>query len=86
MSEKTLSRPARFVQGVVVSLPCFALASVLLRTWIDPLSVDDGRWVRFGVGILALEFVLVHAGGMLAAARMSRKIGTLKLCLAAFAF
>lgn len=86
MTGKPLSRPARFLQGVIVSLPCFFLASVLLRTWMDPMSVDGGRWVRFGVGILALEFVLVHAGGMLAALRMRRNIGTLKLCLAAFAF
>ena len=55
----------RQIEGIIVAIPCFALASTLMLTWIDPMSVDEGRWVRFGVGIMVLEFVLVHSGAML---------------------
>lgn len=30
------------------------------------MSVADGAWIPFGVGIMVLEFVLVHSGAMMA--------------------
>jgi hypothetical protein len=38
----------------------------MMMTWLDPMSIDDGAWVKFGVGIMVLEFVLVHSGALMA--------------------
>ena len=33
----------------------------LYRTWVDPLAIENGAWVKFGVGLILLEFVFVHS-------------------------
>ena len=50
------------------ALPSFAMGFRLLAVWRDPLSIDGGRWVRYGVGLFVLEFILLHAGVMLGGA------------------
>lgn len=52
---------------LAVAIPCFVMAWHFLRVWQDPLSVDGGRWVRLGVGIIAMEFIVAHSGIMLLA-------------------
>ena len=34
----------------------------LSSAWWWPRELDDGRWVKLGVGVLVLEFVLIHSG------------------------
>lgn len=48
------------------------MAITLLRAWLAPMSVEDGKWVHLGVGIMALEFILVHSGVMLPAMASSK--------------
>lgn len=55
----------RFLHAVgclASAIPYFILAAVLTRTWMDPLSVDEGVWVPMAVGLMALEFILLHSG------------------------
>lgn len=48
--------------------PSFTMGFKLLTVWRDPGSVDGGRWVRYGVGLFVLEFILLHAGVMIGGA------------------
>lgn len=51
--------------GLALALPSFQMAARLWRVWRTPMSVDGGAWVRLGVGVMIMEFVLVHAGSFL---------------------
>ena len=64
MNFSTTSRSMQWVAAIAAALPCFYLSYVLVRVWIDPRAVDDGNWVRFGVGLMVLEFILLHSGAM----------------------
>lgn len=57
-----MSRLWQFLCAVSAALPCFIMGARLARVWKDPMSVESGRWVKLGVGILVLEVVLVHSG------------------------
>lgn len=46
-------------------LPCLYLSSVLVRVWMDPLAWDEGRWVPYGIGLLMVEFLVIHSGGFI---------------------
>ena len=50
------------------AMPSFVMGFRLLAVWRDPMSIDGGRWVRYGVGLFVLEFILLHAGVMLGGA------------------
>ena len=41
---------------------CWFMAWMFVRAWWWPRELDDGRWVRLGVGVLLLEFILIHSG------------------------
>lgn len=47
--------------------PSFLLVVTLVRVWVDPMSVDDGAWVPLAVGIMVLEFLVLHSGGFMGA-------------------
>ncbi|MFC1497939.1 hypothetical protein ACFLS1_05635 [Verrucomicrobiota bacterium] len=53
--------------GVMGTAPCWMIAVLFLRTWQTPMAIDEGRWVKLSVGIMVLEFILVHSGGFFAA-------------------
>ena len=53
------------IAAVAGAIPCFMLSNTLFRVWRDPESVEEGRWVRFGVAILIMEFLVIHSGGMI---------------------
>lgn len=53
---------AQFLMAVSFAVPCFTMGLKLLDVWRDPMAVENGRWVRLGIGIFVLEFVLLHAG------------------------
>ncbi len=66
------------------AIPYFLLVVVLSRAWVDPMSVDDGVWVPLAVGLMALEFILLHSGvfmGVVAAKAQSaaRRAGVFAL-------
>ena len=47
-------------------LPLLLLCYVLLRVWIDPLSIDQGDWLKFAATVVMLEIVFVHSGAFMA--------------------
>lgn len=49
------------LSGFVSGLSCLWLAATLFWVWVDPMAWDDGHWVRFGVGILIIEFLALHS-------------------------
>mgnify|MGYP007059392574 FL=1 len=63
------------------SLPLFWISWRLFELWIRPEAVPDAEsWIRFGVALLLLEFVLLHSGvfvvfGFAAASTLLQKIG-----------
>ena len=44
---------------------CWIMAWLFLTAWWRPLQLEDGRWVKLGVGVMVLEFILIHSGGVL---------------------
>ncbi len=61
-------------EGVFSTASPLVLAAILMTVWITPMSVENGSWVRLIVGILALEFIMIHSGIMLSAlARVNMK-------------
>lgn len=54
------------LSAIVVAIPCFTMAYTLGCVWRNPESVADGRWVKIGVGVMIIEFLVIHSGGMLA--------------------
>lgn len=75
------SRGPQWVAAIAAALPCFYLSYVLVRVWIEPRAIDGGSWVRFGVGLMILEFLLLHSGGMITAmmAKQSETADKLRL-------
>ncbi len=53
--------------GVMGMAPCWVITVMFIITWQSPMTIDDGRWVKLGVGIMVLEFILVHSGMFFAA-------------------
>jgi hypothetical protein len=47
----------------------------MLAVWRDPMAHDDGRWVRLGVGIFLLEFILLQASLAIGGASMDTSAG-----------
>lgn len=59
--------PLGWLVAVMAAAPCLYLSWALFGVWADPMARDNGSWVRFGVGLLILEFVLLHSGAFMAA-------------------
>jgi hypothetical protein len=57
---------ARIALSVIGGLPLLLLCYVLLRVWIDPLSIDQGDWLKFAATVVILEIVFVHSGAFMA--------------------
>ena len=55
----------RLISGFIGAVSCWWMAITLFRAWQTPMVVEEGRWVHLGVGIMVLEFILVHSGAML---------------------
>jgi hypothetical protein len=68
MSSSQAGHKLQLWSGALSSaLPCFYLSWVLLNVWRDPMAWNEGEWVRLGLGLLILEFVLLHSGAFMAA-------------------
>lgn len=48
--------------GAMGAAPCWYIAILFIVVWQAPMVVDEGRWVKLAVGIMVLEFILVHSG------------------------
>ena len=44
---------------------CWIMAAMFVTAWWWPLDLENGRWVKLGVGVLMLEFILIHSGAFL---------------------
>ncbi len=53
---------------------CWVMAGMFVSAWWWPREVENGRWVKLGVGVLILEFILIHSGAFLNNL-MTRKAG-----------
>lgn len=47
------------------AVSCGVMAGMFIIAWWWPRELDHGRWARLGVGLLALEFILIHSGAFL---------------------
>jgi hypothetical protein len=56
-----------WLYALISAIPLFCLAYVLFQVWIDPLAWDNGRWVPYGVGLLVLEFLVLHSSAFISA-------------------
>ena len=63
----TIDSAIPWVGVIAAALPCFYLSWVLIGVWREPMAWDDGNWVRLGVGLLLLEFLLLHSGAFMVA-------------------
>ncbi len=59
-------RLSHWLGAFAAAVPCIYLSWALFSTWADPMARDGGSWVRFGVGLMVLEFVLLHSGAFMA--------------------
>lgn len=41
------------------------MGGLFVTAWWWPMKLEGGAWVKLGVGILVLEFILIHSGGLL---------------------
>jgi uncharacterized membrane protein len=53
---------------------CWFMAAMFVTAWWWPERLDEGRWVKLGVGMMVLEFILIHSGAFLNAF-MTQKAG-----------
>lgn len=56
----------RSLLALTGGLPLLAVSAILLKIWIDPLSVAGGDWVMLGAMIIMVEFLLLHSGAFMA--------------------
>lgn len=54
----------KYVYALAAGLPCLYLSYALINVWLDPMAWDNGRWVPYGVGLLLMEFLVLHSAGM----------------------
>jgi hypothetical protein len=55
----------RVLIGIFGAVSCWVLAAMFFIAWQWPMAIDEGRWLRFALGIMLLEFILVHSGAFL---------------------
>jgi hypothetical protein len=39
---------------------CWVMSGLFVTAWWWPRRLEEGAWVKLGVGILVLEFILIH--------------------------
>ncbi|HEB82671.1 MAG TPA: hypothetical protein ENJ11_07405 [Gammaproteobacteria bacterium] len=61
-----LTKTRQWLAVLASAIPYLYLSWVLLDVWRFPMQWDNGRWVPFAVGLLVLEFILLHSGVFIA--------------------
>lgn len=56
-----------WLASALAAVPCFYLCIKLFAVWADPLAHSGGDWLRFGIGLMLMEFILLHSGVFMAA-------------------
>ena len=51
---------------------CWFMAAMFFTAWWWPRTLENGRWVKLGVGVLVLEFILIHSGAFLNSTLMQK--------------
>lgn len=44
---------------------CWIMTGLFVTAWWWPRELDNGAWVKLGVGVLVLEFISIHSGAFL---------------------
>lgn len=72
--------------GIAAAVPSLVLAYALFSVWANPMSWDNGAWVPYGVGILCMEFLILHSSAFIGqvAARQTQFHKKLKFFLGLF--
>lgn len=70
---------AQPLMALSFAIPCFTMGFRMLSVWRDPMAIEQGRWVRLGVGVFVMEFILLHAGIMIGAQAMDMSSGALSI-------
>lgn len=73
-SQKIIS----WIFSLIGAVSCWKMAYTLYQTWQTPLAIENGRWVSLGVGIMVMEFILVHSGVMIPGLASSDKLRSMK--------
>ena len=60
-----IDRAIPWIAAIAAAVPCFYLSWVLANVWREPMAWNNGNWVRLGVGLLLLEFILLHSGAFM---------------------
>jgi hypothetical protein len=61
------NRVLKFLGAALAAAPVLIFSWMLFGVWADPMARDGGSWVRFGVGVMLLEFILLHSGAFMGA-------------------
>lgn len=72
MQTSKFQKTLRLLPNFIGALSCWGMAFTLYRTWQTPLAVEEGRWVHLGIGIMALEFILIHSSILLSGLSLSK--------------
>ncbi len=51
----------RLLFAIIACAPSLSLAYILFNVWLDPMAWDQGSWVPYGVGLLLMEFLILHS-------------------------
>lgn len=50
---------------IATALACWVSAVALVLAWIVPMRLEEGIWIKLGVGLVVAEFIVIHAGTLL---------------------
>ena len=67
-----LSRPGRLIASIVSAVPDLALGATFLITWLQPYRLGD-QMVKYLIGIMLLEFIIIHSAAFMGTVAISRK-------------
>ncbi|GEM_PF-3085089 len=52
----------QFLGALAAAVPALLMAQKLWRVWGDPRAGDHPDWVRSGIAIFLMEFIIIHSG------------------------
>ena len=81
-----LNQITQTMSVIFSTVTCFWVSCSMLNVWLDPMSIDQGSWVPYAVGLLGIEFLILHSSVFIAqiAARQERLFDKVT-CFAGFA-
>lgn len=52
-----------FLSSLYSCLSFWALSALFVVAWWKPYWLENGQWVKYGVGVMVLEFIVIHSSG-----------------------